>query len=90
MKKALKRIEMKVWSVKDGKQIAGVHSGITGDASDIRGNVSDITGNVSGITGNVSGIRGNVSYIRGNLDDCEITKAERKKGIDIKELIQEA
>jgi hypothetical protein len=42
----------------------------------------------SNISGNVSNIWGDVSGIRGDLDDCDITNKERKKGINIKNLIK--
>jgi hypothetical protein len=29
-----------------------------------------------------------VSYLSGNVDNCKITKEEREKGIDIKDLIK--
>ena len=60
---------------------------LTGRHPDIRGDVSDIRGDVNGIEGDVSGIRGDVSGIEGNVASCEITEEERKRGIDIKELI---
>jgi hypothetical protein len=44
-----------------------------GDLTGIRGNLTDLTGDLTGITG--------------NLSDCCITDEERKKGIDISELI---
>jgi hypothetical protein len=31
---------------------------------------------------------GDLSNIRGNVDDCEITDDERKKGIDINDLVK--
>jgi len=49
--------------------------------------VSGISGNVTGISGNVTGIRGNVSGISGNVTDCNLTGAERVKGININDLI---
>ena len=76
MKKALERIKLKVWHYKDGEKIEGVHSKISGNVSDISGNVSDISGNVTGISG--------------DIDDCNITGAEREKGINISDLIKEA
>jgi prophage DNA circulation protein len=95
MIKKLTKIESKTHYYKDGKIFYGIHDGIRGDVSnisgnvsDIRGGVSDIRGDVSGISGNVSNISGNVSGISGNLDDCEITEEDRKKGIDIKDLIK--
>jgi len=33
-------------------------------------------------------ITGDVNGIRGNIDDCEITKKEREKGIHINDLIK--
>lgn len=55
----------------------------------VRGDVSGISGNVSGISGNVTGISGDVSGISGNVDDCELTAEDRKKGVDIQELVKE-
>jgi len=54
--------------------ITGMHSGITGD--------------LTGITGDLTGITGDLTGITGNLDTCEITDEERKKGINITELIK--
>ena len=41
-----------------------------------------------GITGMHSGITGDLTGITGDLDTCEITDEERKKGINITELIK--
>lgn len=60
--------------------ITGIHDGIYG-------NVSGIRGDVSGIRGYVSGIHGDVSHISGDLDECEITKEDRARGIDINSLV---
>lgn len=48
-----------------------------------------LSGDISGLSGNISGISGNCEGVKGNLDDCEITDKERKKGIDISELVEE-
>ena len=53
---------------------------LTGDLSKIYGNAEDISGDVSGIYGNVSDISGNV-------DDCELTKEDRKRGVNISDLL---
>jgi len=102
MKKLLKKISgISIYYIKDGVRHDGAHENISGDMSGISGNVNDIygdvsdiygdvsgiSGDVSGICGNVNGIYGNVSDISGNVDGCEITNAEREKGIDIVELI---
>ena len=49
-----------------------------------------IEGVHSKISGNVSDISGNVTGISGDIDDCNITGAEREKGINISDLIKEA
>lgn len=56
---------------------------------EISGDTSGIRGDISGIRGDVSKIEGNVSGITGNLDDCQITEEDRKRGVNIKELIKE-
>ena len=97
MKKTLTKNKYNLYHVKDGVKIEGVHSGLRGDISDglygnvsgLRGDVYGLRGNVTGLSGDVSGLRGNVTGLSGNLDDCEITDEDRKKGIDVNELIQE-
>ena len=71
-------------------------SNLRGDVSNLRGNVSyylrgdvsNLTGNVSFyLTGDVSYLRGNVSNLTGNVDDAEISEEDRKKGVDVSDLI---
>ena len=33
-------------------------------------------------------IRGNVTGLAGNINDCQLAKAERKKGVNIKDLVE--
>jgi len=81
----------KIWHYDNaGIQYNGIHFDISGDVSGISGDVSDIWGDVSNISGNVSGISGNVSGISGDLDDCNISKNERDKGIRIDFLIRKS
>lgn len=94
MKKALVKAESKIWRFVDGNKVDGPHGQIYGDVSGIRGNVSGIRGDVygirgdvSGICGDVSGIRGDVSGIRGNIDECGLTEDDRKRGVNISDLI---
>ena len=47
-----------------------------------------ITGIHDNIRGDVTDISGDVSDISGDVDACEIMSAERKKGIEIKDLIK--
>jgi len=77
-----------VYHIKNGKKIQGIHSNIRGDVSGIQGDVSGICGDVSGIKGDVSSIGGYVSGIWGNIDMCELSKQDRKNGVDIKNLIK--
>ena len=88
MKKMLNFEKKETWYFVDGKRITGIHDNISGDVTGIRGDVSDISGDVTGIWGDVTGISGDVSGIRGNVDACEIMSADRKKGIEIKDLIK--
>ena len=74
MKKALRRVIQELYFYKGDEKILGVHSKITGDIS-------------SGLRGDISGIRGDVTNIQGNVNLCEITEKERKKGININDLI---
>ena len=41
MKKALKRIEYKIWHYQDGKTVGGAPSGVRGDLSGVRGEIDD-------------------------------------------------
>jgi hypothetical protein len=83
MKSVLVRLKSEIYHIVNDKKIYGVHSGI-------HGNVTGIWGNVTGIRGDVSGIRGDVSGIRGDVDDAELSDEERKKGVDINDLIKGA
>jgi len=87
MKKALKRIEYKIYHIKDGVRIGGVHSLLSGNVTGLKGDVSNLSGDVSNLWGNVTGLRGDVSGLRGNLDDCEITDEDRARGVDVSELL---
>ena len=95
MKKALTRQNLSLYyyvnDIKmtiDPNDISTFPTGISGDLSEIRGNLSGIRGNLSEISGDLSEIRGDLLGISGDLEDCEITEEDRKKGIDIKELIE--
>lgn len=45
-------------------------------------------GDLTGIWGDLTYVRGDLTDIRGDLDECELTDEERKKGIDINDLIE--
>ena len=48
-----------------------------------------VDGTNSEMIGNCTGLYGNCSGLRGDLDECDITDEDRKKGIDIAELVGE-
>lgn len=95
MKKALKLENQELYFYKDGVKYIVNHkdkttypSGLLGNVTELSGDVSGLSGDVTGLFGNVSGLSGNCTNIVGNLDNCEITDEERKKGINIEELIK--
>ena len=87
MKKSLKKVSSELYRYKNGERIDGANPNMGGDCSGLRGDCSWLRGECSGLYGECSGLRGECSGLRGNLDECEITAEDRKKGIDIKDLI---
>jgi hypothetical protein len=87
MEKLLKRIKSKVWHVKDGLRIEGLHDRLGGDVTNIHGDVTNIRGCVTDVRGDVSNIIGDVTRVSGDLDNCGITPEEREKGVRIEDLI---
>ncbi len=47
-----------------------------------------INGVPPGVSGDMTGVSGDMTGVWGNLTDCKITDEDRKKGIDISELIK--
>lgn len=88
MKKALKKIENSTWYSKNGKRVNGVPSDITGNLTGITGNLTGIRGDLTNIRGDLTGITGDLTGIRGDVADCELTDEDRKRGINITELIE--
>lgn len=95
MKKVLiKNIEPKLYHIVKGLKVNGANknmrgncANLIGDCTGLRGDCSDLWGDCSNIMGNCSNIRGNCSYLRVDLDTSEITKEERKNGVNITDLI---
>jgi hypothetical protein len=67
-----------------------VRVGLTGDRSGLTDDYSGLRGDCSGLRGDCTGLYGDCTGLRGDLDKCEITAEDRKKGIDIQELIYES
>ena len=88
MKKLLKKENKEIYYYKNDIKIIIDRNNISTYPSELSGNISSgLYGNISRLYGNISGIYGNISGISGNIDNCEITDEERKKGIDINDLI---
>jgi len=91
MKKLLKNIKYKQINTEN---VTWLHKNVYWDFKNIRWNVSNIRWNVANISWSVDNISWNVDNIRwvvsniiGNIDSCEISNEERKKWINIQELI---
>jgi len=70
MKKALTRIESKIWHFVNGEKVIGAHANLSGYVSSgLRGDVSGLSGDVSGLNGDVSGLSGDVSGLSGYVSD---------------------
>ena len=82
MKKALSRVTTKLYHYKGDIKVDGTNSEMIGNCSGLRGNCSGLYGDCSGLSGDCSGLRG-------DLYECDITDEDRKKGIDIAELVGE-
>ena len=71
---------------------------LSGDISPaLYGNITAFIGEISPdlygkisltLSGNITKIYGDCTGITGDLDECEITEEDRKKGINIKDLIK--
>ena len=82
MKKALSRVTTKLYHYKGDIKVDGTNGEMIGDCT-------GLSGNCTGLRGNCTGLRGDCSGLRGDLYECDITDEDRKKGIDIAELVGE-
>ena len=82
MKKALSRVTTKLYHYKGDIKVDGTNS-------EMIGNCTGLSGNCSGLYGNCTRLNGNCTGLRGDLYECDITDEDRKKGIDIAELVGE-
>jgi len=74
MKKALKKIEQKIYYVVDGvtwneapHDVRGDLTGVWGDLTDVRGDLTGVWGDLSGVWGDLTGVEGDLTPVRGNL-----------------------
>ena len=74
MKRALKKTGNELYYLVDGKRVAGVAPGLSGDCSSLSGNCSSLRGNCTGLCG--------------DLDVAGMTDDERNKRIKLEDLIK--
>lgn len=74
MKQALKKTEKAFFYYVDEKKIYGTPP--------------DVTGDMTGLRGDVTGIIGKATGIKGCIDDCEISKEDRERGVKIEDLVK--
>jgi hypothetical protein len=86
MKKELIRIKDELHHAIDGKIIDGKNNNMIGDCTGLRGDCTELRGNCTGLSGDCTGLSGDCTGLSGDLNDCDISKEERKKGINIKDL----
>ena len=96
MKKALSRVTTKLYHYKGDIKVDGTNSEMIGNCTGLYGNCTGLYGNCTGLrgdctrlNGNCTGLSGDCSGLRGDLYECNITDEDRKKGIDIAELVGE-
>lgn len=87
MKKGLIKRKKELYYYKDGNRIEGANPDLIGNCSGLSGDCSGLSGDCTWLKGSCSGLSGNCSNLSGDLDDCELTEEERKKGINIKDLV---
>lgn len=80
MKAMLQRERLDVYFVVDGNRVNGVPIHVWGDLTNVWGDLTNVRGNLTGVRGDLTGVRGNV-------DDCELSDADRRNGVDVTMLI---
>ena len=67
--------------------LRGDVSGLSGDVTGLSGDVSGLRGDVTGLRGYVTGLSGDVSGLSGDVTDDALTTDERKRGVNVQELV---
>ena len=71
----------------DVSGLSGDVTGLSGDVSGLRGDVTGLRGDVTGLSGYVTGLSGDVSGLSGEVTDDALTTDERKRGVNVQELV---
>jgi len=73
MRKELKKIFLDLYYIEGSEKSLGMNP--------------DMSGDCYFLSGDCSFLKGYCSDLEGNLDECEITEGERKRGVDILDLV---
>ena len=88
MKKALRTIEYTtLYHELDGQKVLGKNPNMSGNCFGLVGDCTGLAGDCSGLFGDCTGVYGNCVGVWGNFYECNLTKEDREKGINIRELI---
>ena len=89
MKKALTKAEKNLYYYEMGTKKEGQNRKMYGDCTGLRGDCTGLRGDCTGLEGDCTGLRGNCSGLIGDFENCEITEDDKKKGINISDLIKD-
>ena len=77
-----------IFYFQSGVRIEGEPPGIRGDLTGVRGDLTHICGDLTFVRGDLTHICGDLTFVFGDLDACEITQEDRKRGVQIDELVK--
>ena len=87
MKRVLKSSKEGLYYFVDGVKIDGKNPKMSGDCTVLCGDCTGLSGDCTGVWGNCTGVFGKCTGVIGDFDKAEITDLERRKGLDIRDLI---
>jgi hypothetical protein len=87
VKRALKRFTRDVYHFVDGVRVEGAPDAVWGDISYVSGDLTGVSGYLIGVSGNLTGVSGDLTGVSGNIDACGLTDEDRRRGVDIEDLI---
>jgi hypothetical protein len=94
MIRKLKKIIVELYHFDCGEKIPGKNNGmhgdctyISGDCTDLKGDCSLLWGDCTGLRGDCTGMYGECTGLSGYFNRCEITEEDRRKGVNIEDLI---
>jgi hypothetical protein len=67
--------------------VYGDMTGAHGDLTGVRGDLTCVWGDLSGMRGDMTGVYGDLTGVLGDIDLCAITDDDRKRKVDIDDLI---